>query len=42
VLKTQHSVTISGLARKTSYFFQILSPDATGNLGTAQGSFRTK
>ena len=41
-LKTQHSVTISGLARKTAYFFQILSRDATGNLGTSRGSFRTK
>jgi len=41
-LKTQHSVTISGLARKTTYFFQILSRDATGNLGTSRGSFRTK
>jgi hypothetical protein len=41
-LSTQHSVTISGLARKTMYFFQILSRDATGNLGTSQGSFRTK
>jgi len=41
-LSTQHSVTISGLARKATYFFQVLSRDATGNLGTAQGSFRTK
>lgn len=41
-LATQHSVTISGLARKTTYFFQILSRDATGNLGTSSGSFRTK
>jgi PKD repeat protein len=41
-LATQHSVTISGLARKATYFFQILSNDAAGNLGTARGSFRTK
>jgi hypothetical protein len=41
-LSIQHSVTISGLARKATYFFQVLSRDATGNLGTAQGSFRTK
>jgi hypothetical protein len=42
MLKTQHSVYISGLARKADYFFQILSRDGVDNLGTAQGSFRTK
>lgn len=41
-LVTQHSVTISGLARKSTYFFQLLSRDAAGNLGTSSGSFRTK
>jgi glucose/arabinose dehydrogenase len=41
-LATQHSVTISGLARKSHYYFQILSRDAAGNLGTSNGSFRTK
>jgi glucose/arabinose dehydrogenase len=41
-LKTQHSVTISGLARKATYFFQILSRDANGNLGASRGSFQTK
>jgi len=41
-LRTQHSVAISGLARKTMYQFQILSRDATGNLGTSSGSFKTK
>jgi glucose/arabinose dehydrogenase/PKD repeat protein len=39
---TSHSVTITGLARKTQYFFQVLSRDATGNLSSATGSFRTK
>jgi glucose/arabinose dehydrogenase/PKD repeat protein len=41
-LKTQHSVHISGLARKATYYFQILSRDANGNLGTSRGSFQTK
>ncbi|HEY9377223.1 MAG TPA: PQQ-dependent sugar dehydrogenase [Jiangellaceae bacterium] len=41
-LGTQHSVSINGLARRTTYVFQILSRDATGNLGSAEGSFRTK
>ena len=41
-LSTQHSVTINGLARKTTYIFQVLSHDATGHLGSAEGTFRTK
>jgi hypothetical protein len=41
-LKTQHSVYISGLARKATYYFQILSRGTTGNLGTSRGSFQTK
>jgi glucose/arabinose dehydrogenase len=41
-LGTSHSLTISGLARKAQYFFQVLSRDATGNLSSATGSFRTK
>jgi glucose/arabinose dehydrogenase len=41
-LKTQHSVTISGLARKATYYVQILSRDTNGNLGTSRGSFQTK
>jgi glucose/arabinose dehydrogenase len=41
-LRTEHSVTISGLARKGTHYFQILSRDANGNLGTARGSFQTK
>ncbi|HMG29493.1 MAG TPA: PKD domain-containing protein [Jiangellaceae bacterium] len=41
-LSTQHSVTITGLARKTTYHFQILSHDAAGNLDSWPSSFRTK
>lgn len=41
-LSTNHSVTIADLARKTQYFFQVLSRDATGNLSSATGSFSTK
>jgi hypothetical protein len=41
-LATDHSVTITGLARKTTYFFQVLTRDAAGNLSSATGSFRTK
>jgi hypothetical protein len=41
-LRTQHTVTIRNLARKTTYHFQILSRDASGNLGTWAGSFQTK
>jgi glucose/arabinose dehydrogenase/PKD repeat protein len=41
-LVTSHSVTFTGLARKTTYQFQVLSRDAAGNLSSATGSFRTK
>jgi glucose/arabinose dehydrogenase/PKD repeat protein len=41
-LVTNHSVTITGLGRKTQYFFQVLSRDAVGTLSSATGSFRTK
>jgi glucose/arabinose dehydrogenase len=41
-LVTSHSVTITGLARKAQYFFQVLSKDAFGSLSSAAGSFRTK
>jgi glucose/arabinose dehydrogenase len=41
-LVTSHSVTINGLARKTQYFFQVLSRDGAGVLSSAAGSFRTK
>ena len=41
-LVTNHSVTITGLARKTQYFFQALSRDQVGSLSSATGNFRTK
>ena len=41
-LVISHSVTITGLARKKQYFFQVLSKDATGNPSSATGNFRTK
>jgi glucose/arabinose dehydrogenase len=41
-LVSNHSVTITGLARRASYAFQVLSRDATGNLSSATGSFQTK
>ena len=41
-LVTDHSVTITGLARKAQYFFQVLSRDLVGSLSSATGSFRTK
>jgi glucose/arabinose dehydrogenase len=41
-LVTNHSVTITGLARKAQYRFQVLSRDAAGNLSSATGSFGTK
>jgi hypothetical protein len=41
-LVSNHSVTITGLARKTQYFFQVLSRDAVGSLSSATGNFRTK
>ena len=41
-LVTRHSVTINGLARKSQYFFQVLSRDGVGNLASATGTFTTK
>jgi len=41
-LVTSPWVTITGLARKAQYFFQVLSGDAVGTLSSATGSFRTK
>lgn len=41
-LATDHAVTITGLARKANYFFQVLSRDAAGSLSSATGSFRTR
>ena len=41
-LVTSHSVTISGLARKAQYRFQVLSRDAVRRLSSATGSFVTK
>jgi glucose/arabinose dehydrogenase/PKD repeat protein len=41
-LVTSHSVTINGLARKTTYHFQVLSRDTAGNLSAATATFRTK
>jgi glucose/arabinose dehydrogenase/PKD repeat protein len=41
-LVNNHSVTITGLARKTQYFFQVLSRDQVGSLSSATSSFRTK
>jgi glucose/arabinose dehydrogenase len=41
-LVTGHSVTITGLARRTLYSFQVLSRDAAGQLSSATGSFRTR
>ena len=41
-LVTSHSVTITGLARKTQYFFQVLSRDQVGSLSSATSNFRTK
>jgi hypothetical protein len=38
---TDHSVTLTGLARRTTYVFQVLSCDAAGNLSSATGTFRT-
>jgi hypothetical protein len=35
-------VTITGLSRRTQYFFQVLSRDGVGLLSSAVGSFRTK
>jgi glucose/arabinose dehydrogenase len=41
-LVTSHSVTITGLARRAPYHFQVLSRDAAGRLSSATGSFVTK
>jgi len=41
-LVRSHSVTITGLARRTHYFFQVLSRDATGNLSASPGAFDTR
>jgi PKD repeat protein len=41
-LVTSHSVTITSLARKQQYFFQVLSRDAAGSLSSAVQSFSTK
>jgi glucose/arabinose dehydrogenase/PKD repeat protein len=41
-LVTDHSVTITSLARRAQYFFQVLSRDSVGSLSSAIGSFRTK
>ena len=38
-LVTSHSVTITGLARKTQYFFQVLSRDAVGQPVVRHGQF---
>ncbi|MGH2475242.1 MAG: PKD domain-containing protein, partial [Candidatus Limnocylindrales bacterium] len=41
-LVTSHSVTITGLTRKATYFFQVLSRDAIGSLSSRTGSFTTR
>ena len=41
-LVTSHSVTITGPRSQDAVLFQVLSRDATGNLSSATGSFRTK
>jgi glucose/arabinose dehydrogenase len=41
-LVTSHSVTITGLARKSQYLFQVLSRDTVGLLSSATGSFTTR
>jgi glucose/arabinose dehydrogenase len=41
-LVTTHSVTINTLARRTTYQYQVLSRDASGQLSSATGTFRTK
>jgi PKD repeat protein len=41
-LVTNHSVTITGLARKTQYHFQVVSKDASGNPSSFPGRFTTK
>jgi glucose/arabinose dehydrogenase/PKD repeat protein len=41
-LVTDHSVVITGLARKARYYFQVLSRDASGNLSAATDDFVTR
>jgi hypothetical protein len=41
-LVTSHSVTITGLTRKATYFFQVLSRDAVGSLSCRTGAFTTR
>ena len=41
VLVSVHSVTLSGLAPNSLYYFQARSKDAADNLGTAEGVFAT-
>jgi glucose/arabinose dehydrogenase/PKD repeat protein len=41
-LRTSHSVTITNLTRKATYFFQALSRDGVGSLSSATGGFTTK
>jgi len=41
-LVTSHSVTITGLARKTQYHFQVVSKDASGDPSSFPGRFTTK
>jgi glucose/arabinose dehydrogenase/PKD repeat protein len=41
-LVTSHSVTITGLSRRTPYMFQVLSRDTSGHLSSATGSFTTR
>jgi glucose/arabinose dehydrogenase/PKD repeat protein len=41
-LVRSHSVTITGLTRKASYFFQVLSRDGVGSLSSATGSFTSR
>ncbi|MBA2482794.1 MAG: chitobiase/beta-hexosaminidase C-terminal domain-containing protein [Planctomycetes bacterium] len=38
-LVTSHSVTLSGLARKTTYHYRVLSRDAAGNLATTTDGY---
>jgi hypothetical protein len=41
-LVTSHSVTITGLTRKATYFFQVLSRDAVGSLSSRTAAFTTR
>lgn len=41
-LVTRHSVTITDLARKTQYYFQVSSRDSVGSLSSANGTFSSK